>query len=60
MKKEDITNKVLVAILRTLQTQNEILANALDDKIEAKKEIRRLMSADVEIARLLVEMLDHE
>lgn len=60
MEKQDITNKVLVAILRTLQTQNEILANALDDKIAAKKEIRRLMSADVEIARLLVEMLDHE
>ena len=60
MKKEDITNQVLVAILRALHTQNEILADALDDKIKAKKEIQRLMSADVEIARLLVEVLDHE
>ena len=32
----------------------------IDEKIEAKKEIRRLMSADVEIEQLLVEMLDHE
>lgn len=60
MKKEDITNQILVAILRALHTQNEILADALGDKIEAKKEIRRLMSAEVEIERLLVEALDHE
>lgn len=60
MKKEDITNQVLVAILRALHTQNEILVDALDDKIEAKKEFRALMTADLEIERLLVEVLDHE
>lgn len=60
MKKEDITNHVLVAILRALHTQNEILADALDDKIEAKKELRRLMSADAKLGGLLDEMLDHE
>lgn len=60
MKKEDITNQVLVAILRALHTQNEILVHALDEKIEAKKEIRRLMLADLEIEQLLVEVLDHE
>lgn len=60
MKKEDITNQVLVAILRALHTQNEILVDAFDDKIEAKKELRALMTADLEIERLLVELLDHE
>ena len=60
MKKEDITNQILVTILRVLQTQNEILADALDDKIKAKKELRELMSADMIIARLLVEALNHE
>lgn len=60
MKKEDITNQILVTILRVLQTQNEILADALDDKIKAKKELRELMSADMIIARLLVETLNHE
>lgn len=60
MKKEDITNQILVTILRVLQTQNEILADALDDKIKAKKELRELMSADMKIARLLVEALNHE
>lgn len=60
MKKEDITNQILVTILRVLQTQNEILADALDDKIKAKKELRELMSADVQIARLLVKALTHE
>lgn len=60
MKKEDLTNQTLVAILRALHTQNEILADALDDKIEAKKELRRLMSADLEVEHLLTEALDHE
>lgn len=60
MKKEELTNQILVTILRVLQTQNEILADVLDDKIKAKKEIRELMSADVRIARLLVEALNHE
>lgn len=57
MKKEDITNHVLVAILQVLHTQNEILADALDEKITAKKEIRELVSADTKIVRLLVEMI---
>lgn len=60
MKKEDITNQVLVAILRALHTQNEILVDAFDDKIEAKKELRALMTADKVLERLLVEVLDHE
>jgi hypothetical protein len=57
MKKEDITNQVLVAILRALHTQNEILADALDEKIKSKKEIRELVSADTKIVQLLVEMI---
>lgn len=60
MKKEELTNQILVAILRALHTQNEILVDALDDKIEAKKEFRRLMSADLEVEHLLTEALDHE
>lgn len=60
MKKEDLTNQILVAILRALHTQNEILADALDDKIKAKKEIRRMMSADLEGEHLLMWILDNE
>ena len=60
MKKEDLTNQILVAILRALHTQNEILVDALADKIEAKEEITRLMSADLKVEHLLMEMLDHE
>lgn len=57
MKKEDLTNQILVAILRALHTQNEILADALDEKITAKKEIRELVSADTKIVQLLEEMI---
>ena len=60
MKKEELTNQILVAILRALHTQNEILADALDDKIKAKKEIRRIMSADLEVEHLLMGVLDNE
>lgn len=60
MDKEDITNQLLMAILRALHTQNEILVDALADKIEAKEEITRLMSADLKVEHLLMEMLDHE
>ena len=60
MKREDITNQVLVAILRALHTQNEILVDALSDKIEAKEEITRLMSADLKVEHLLMEILDNE
>lgn len=60
MKKEELTNQILVAILRALHTQNEILADALDDKIKAKKEIRRIMSADLEGENLLMWILDNE
>lgn len=60
MKKEDLTNQILVAILRALHTQNEILVDALADKIEAKEEITRLMSADLKVEHLLMEILDHE
>ena len=60
MKKEDITNQILVAILRALHTQNGILVDALDDKIEAKEEITRLMLADLKVERLLMEILDNE
>lgn len=60
MEKENLTNQILVAILRALHTQNEILADALDDKIEAKKEISRIMSADLEVERLLMGILDNE
>ena len=60
MKKEDLTNQILMAILRALHTQNEILADALDDKIEAKKEISRIMSADLEVEHLLMGILDNE
>lgn len=60
MKKEDLTNQILMAILRALHTQNEILADALDDKIEAKKEIRRIMSSDLEVEHLLLGILDNE
>lgn len=60
MKKEDLTNQILMAILRALHTQNEILADALDDKIEAKKEISRIMSADLEVEHLLLGVLDNE
>lgn len=60
MEKENLTNQILVAILRALHTQNEILADALDDKIEAKKEISRIMSADLEVERLLMGILGNE
>lgn len=60
MEKEELTNQLLMAILRALHTQNEILADALDDKIEAKEEITRLMSADLKVEHLLMEILDHE
>lgn len=60
MKKEDLTNQILMAIVRALHTQNEILADALDDKIKAKKEIRRMMSADLEGEHLLMWILDNE
>ena len=60
MKREDITNQVLVAILRALHTQNEILVDALSDKIDAKEEITRLMSADLKVEHLLMEILDNE
>jgi hypothetical protein len=60
MKKENITNQILVSILRALHTQNEILVDALDDKIEAKEEITRLMSADSKVEHLLMEILDNE
>lgn len=60
MKKEDLTNQILVAILRALHTQNEILVDALSDRIGAKEEITRLMSADLEVEHLLTEALDHE
>lgn len=60
MEKEDITNQLLMAILRALHTQNEILVDALADKIEAKEEITRLMSADLKVEHLLMEILDNE
>lgn len=60
MKKEDLTNQILMAILRALHTQNEILVDALDDKIESKEEITRLMSADLKVEHLLMEILDNE
>lgn len=60
MKKEDMTNQLLMAILRSLHIQNEILVDALDDKIESKEEITRLMSADLKVEHLLMEILDNE
>lgn len=57
MKKEELTNPILVAILGALLTQNAILADALDDKIEAKKEFRELIDKDRELAKLLAEEL---
>lgn len=60
MKKEDITNQLLMAILQTLHTQNGILADALDDKIKAKKEIRRIMSADLKVEHLLMGVLGND
>lgn len=60
MKKEDMTNQLLMAILRALHIQNEILVDALEDKIEAKEEITRLMSADLKVEHMLMEILDNE
>lgn len=60
MKKVELTNQILVAILRALHTQNEILVDALSDRIEAKEEITRLMSADLEVEHLLMRILDNE
>ncbi len=60
MEKEELTNQLLLAILRALHTQNEILVDALSDKIEAKEEITRLMSADLKVEHLLMEILDNE
>lgn len=60
MKKEDITNQILVAILRTLLTQNAILADALYDKIKSKKELNELMDKDRELVILLTEALNNE
>ena len=60
MKKEDITNQLLMAILRVLLTQNAILADALYDKIKAKKILNELMDKDRELANLLAEVLNNE
>ena len=60
MEKEELTNQLLMAILRALHTQNEILVDALSDKIDAKEEITRLMSADLKVEHLLMEILDNE
>lgn len=60
MKKEDITNQVLAAILGVLLTQNAILADALYDKIKAKKALNEIMDKDRELAKLLSEALNNE
>lgn len=60
MKKEDITNQILIGILGVLLTQNAILADALYDKIKSKKELNELMDKDRELANLLAEAFNNE
>lgn len=60
MKKEDMTNQILIGILGVLLTQNAILADVLYDKIKSKKELNELMDKDRELANLLAEAFNNE
>ena len=57
MEKQDITNRILLSILGSINTQNSILVEANLEKIKNIKQIKKLIDSDSEVERMITELL---